>query len=64
MMCMFRCIDVNFVYEVHIMRCVPYVGWVTNSCATVMNHLCLYKRKKKERVIIADVIKAVSSKVS
>jgi hypothetical protein len=26
MLCMFRCIDVDSVYQVHIMRCAPYVG--------------------------------------
>jgi hypothetical protein len=32
----------NSEYQVYIMRCVLYVGWVTSSHTTVMIHLCLY----------------------
>jgi hypothetical protein len=36
-------------YQVHIMGCVPYVGWVTCSRATMMTHFVCLKGKKKKK---------------
>jgi hypothetical protein len=41
-----RYVDVDSVYQVHIIGYVPYVGFATYHRATVMIHLCLYKKTK------------------
>jgi hypothetical protein len=35
----------NSDYQVHVMECVPYVGWATCSHATVMTHFTFSKKK-------------------
>jgi hypothetical protein len=36
------------------MEYIPYVGFATSNRATVMIHLCLYKKKKKKFVTTCD----------
>jgi hypothetical protein len=45
----FRCVRCNSEYQVHVMKCVRYVGWATSSRATMKIHL--YVKKKKKRVV-------------
>jgi hypothetical protein len=39
----------NSDYQVHIMECVPYVGWATCSRATMMTHYMFSIKKKEKR---------------
>jgi len=39
----------NSDYQVHVMECVPYVGWPTCSRATVMTHFMFSKKKKEKK---------------
>jgi hypothetical protein len=47
-------------YQVHVMKCVPYVSKATHSRATVMTQF-MFKKKKKKKFFIDNGIKVVSS---
>jgi hypothetical protein len=39
----------NSDYQMHVIECVPYVGWATCSRAIVMTHFMFLKKKKLGR---------------
>jgi hypothetical protein len=38
----------TMIYQVHIMEYVPYVGWGTSNCATMMTRFMFVLKKKKK----------------
>jgi hypothetical protein len=46
------CIDVDSVYQVHIIEYVSYVGFATSNHATMIILACLLKKKKSWVIIV------------